>query len=203
MAHSNRKYLEVGGIVLAILLAGTVVFVWILVNSLRDPYGPRSCECALLREWAASLPLTAGGEHLQLHETSTAEDHTGFSIRGSSLEGIAVDRDALLGTLTAAGVNHQMVLDQADRWVVAFYPGTRRFQGEWDFEVTVTETALGMRISVSVDGSPWNLETIEDLYDFYSDNPEAASAAQAERQRQAIETLQPLQQALEAIVADS
>ena len=202
MAPSNRKYPKVGGILLAILLAGTIALVWTFVNSIRDPYGPRRCECALLQEWAASLPLTTEGDHFQVHEISTSEDHTGFAIRGSGLEGIVVDRDALLGALTAAGINHQ-VLDQADRWIVTVYPGTNRLEAEWELEVTVTETTLGMLINVAVDGSAWNLETIDDLYDFYRDNPEAASNAQEERQSQAIEVLQPLQQALEAIVADS
>ncbi|MGF1617253.1 MAG: hypothetical protein ACFCU2_05525 [Acidimicrobiia bacterium] len=44
-----------------------------------------------------------------------------------------------------------------------------------------------------MDGTPWGLETIEDLWDSYQENYEAALQAQVERQQEAIAKLQDLE----------
>lgn len=73
-------------------------------------------------------------------------------------------------------------------------------EGPWSVDVTSIEKGIGINIGVTIDGSPWGLETIEDVHDFYVEDHQAALAAHEERQRQAIGTLQPLQQALQAMV---
>ena len=68
--------------------------------------------------------------------------------------------------------------------------------------MTAIGTGLGINIGVTVDGSPWGLETVEGLWDSYQEDYEAAHAVQEQRQQHAIETLQPLKQALQTMVED-
>jgi hypothetical protein len=96
--------------------------------------------------------------------------------------------------------DHRVDLDQPDLWTVIFFPGSNASEGPWSLDIEIFETELGIDIGVTVDGSPWGIETGDDLRDSYQDDYQAALTAQEERQQQAIETLQPLRQALQAIV---
>lgn len=187
--------------VLGLAVAGGIAVLIILAN-IGDPLGPRECECELFKEWTANLPLTPAGNSLEAHEVSVAELVNGFRIGGSGLEGVVINRDAIFDALTDSGLNHRVDYDEPDRWIASFFPGATQFGDEWDVSVTAIESGVGIQIGVTVDGSPWGLETIEDVWDSYQYDREAALAAQEERQRQAIEILEPVRAALETIVGD-
>lgn len=203
MTPQPWRILKISGIILASLL-GIAVLVVVAVyvnfyNETRDPMGPRSCECQLLTQWATILPLTPQGDQLSLENVTTNEHADGFQF-GGGLEGVDIDRRAILDTLTSHGLNHRTDIDLPDQWNTIFYPGASASDGPWTFDVTAEETGIGIRIDVAVDGSPWGLETNEDVHDFYVEDHQAALTAQEERQRQAIEALHPLQEALQFMV---
>jgi hypothetical protein len=203
MTPRLRRILRTSTIVIGALLAASLVIFGALLfnfyNETRDPPGPRTCECDLLKQWAATLPLTPNGDRLELSDIRVSEDHGGFSIGGSGLEGVTVDRDAILDILTSHSLNHRTDTDQPDRWNTIFFPGADSRSAPWSFDVTTGETGVGIGLWVPIDGSPWGLETNQDVHELYVEDREAAIAAQEERQHQAIETLQPLQQALQAM----
>lgn len=187
--------------VLGLAVAGGIA-VLIILNSIRDPLGPRECECELLKEWTADLPLTPAGNSLEAHEVSVGEFAGGFSIGGSGLDEVDVDRGAIVDALTGSGLNQRVDLDEPDNWNVIFFPGSTANESPWSFDVTSIGGGIGLQIRIPVDGSPWGLETIEDVWNSYQYDREPALAAQEERQRHAIEILEPLRVALETMVED-
>lgn len=198
-SHVNRKWVIVPLIGLLIVVAGFYAITYI---GAEEPPEATACECDLLQSWVIGLPLTPGGDHLAVHEVTVIEGVNGFLAGGSGMQGVLIDRGALVDTLTANGFNHKTIVNRPGMWNVAFYPGAAQFDGPWSFEIISTEDAVGVRVRVTVDGSPWGLETIEDLHDLYRTEPETARTVLEERQRKAITILRSLQQALQSIVED-
>jgi hypothetical protein len=204
MNPRTHKILRISTIALASVLGAAVLVVGAVLvrgyNETRDPPGPRTCDCDLLQQWATTLPLTPQDDRLEANEVRVEEGANGFFIGGSGLDDVDVDRQAILDALTAHGFQYKEGVDQPDEWVALFYPGANAREGPWSLEVRAIGKGIGIKIGVTVDGSPWGLETGDDLRDSYQDDHEAALTAQEERQRQAIETLQPLEQALQSMV---
>lgn len=167
-----------------------------------DPLGPRECECELFKEWAAALPLTPEGVHVESDEVSVAELVNGFRLGASRPELDSFVADEFIASATSTGLNHEVEVDRDDHWQVAFFPGPDQKSSRWSMRVTMTGGGVGLQVGVTVEGSPWELETIEDVWDSYSTDRDAALAAQEERQQQAIDTLRPLQTALDTLVAE-
>lgn len=169
-------------------------------NETRHPPEARTCDCGLLTQWATNLPVTTEGEPLLQQDVTVNEGPTAFGIVTSGVEPDGFSRDSLIRALTKAGFNQSEGTTTDGLWSASFFPGDPFGDNPWRMTVTAADGEIGIRIGVTVDGSPWGLETNEDLHDFYRDDLEAALAAQEERQQQAIEVLQPLQQALHTMV---
>lgn len=185
--------------VVGVALVAAVAFYVNAYSETRDPVGPRVCECEILKEWMASLPLTPEADHLSAEEIYAEEDTLGFWATGGGLDGVNIDREDLIDALTSTGFNHHL-LDTPEGWILNVYPGADRFQGSWDVEVVTTESGIGIGVRVDVDGTPWGLMYAEDLYDLYRTDRANALMVQQERQQQAIEILQPFEEALEDLV---
>ncbi len=165
-----------------------------------EPRGSRDCECELMDQWAGELPITRQGDVLGADNVNTAEDWDGFGVGGSRNEPAGFDRRIVEETLTRAGFNMRVDRDDVDFWNVAFFPGQSQGVSPWSIEFTETEGRVGFQVGVRVDGSPWGLETIDDLWDSYQDDYESALNAQEERLREAIAKLKDLEAALKSMV---
>ena len=185
--------------VVGVALVAAVAFYVNAYSETRHPVGPRVCECEILKEWIASLPLTPEADHLSTEEIYAEEDTLGFWATGGGLDGVNIERDALVDTLTSTGFNHDL-FDTSEGWILRVYPGANSRQGSWAVELSATENGIAVGVRVSVDGSPWGLVYSEDLYDLYRNDRANALMVQQERQQQAIEVLQPFEEALEDLV---
>ncbi len=202
-AWPTRRILKSLLLVLAgVALLGIIVFLANLPNSddeAPDPLGPRICECELLEEWTANLPLTPEDDRVWVHEVIVTERPVGFVIVASRYMPDAFSADSVLDAFSNAGFNHVDLIDRDDRWSASFFPGRTRRDSAWRIDFMALEWDVEVQIGVTVDGSPWGIETIDDLWDFYYKDRDAAQSAQEERQRLAIEMLRPLEDALQSM----
>ena len=90
--------------------------------------------------------------------------------------------------------------DDDEMWNAVFFPGDAQYSGPWWIDFTRTQGGVGLQVGVDLDGSPWGLETIEELWDSYHEDYQAAIDAQKERQTEAIAILDPLKEAMMTIV---
>lgn len=193
------------GIALA-TLAGLVVvaliawFIIVFINT-REPEEGRVCDCALLADWTANLPLSPQGDNFNEAAITVEEGTNGFFVtaRRAALGDDIVE--SLRRVLSSSGIGVE-VTDSSGVAAISVYPGSNRFEGPWSFSLTVAEDEIQLGIGVTVDGSLWGLERAEDLHRLYLDDPALALTAQEERQRQAIEILKPLKVAFEGMVED-
>lgn len=184
---------------------GSLLIVALLLGAcslLADPPGPRDCECELIGDWAANLPMTPDGELLDIDQVSTTETADGFSVGGSREDLPEFDRVMVEEALTAAGFNMRTDVEDADSWHATFFPEESAAQSAWAIDFTQEASGVGIRIAIEVDGTPWGLETIENLWDSYQEDYEAALQAQVERQEEAIAKLQDLEAAMQGMVVD-
>jgi hypothetical protein len=204
MSLSTRRYLRTTGIVLGGLLGAAIIVIGVIYvnsyNETRHPTESRTCECDLLTQWASSLSITPQGDQLLHQDVTVDEGPTAFGIGIDGMSPDGFSRAVLIKALTEAGITQVEDTNTDDLWSASFLPGDRFGYNPWRMTITTAEDEIGIGIGVQVDGSPWGLETNEDLHDLYRDDPEAALAAQEERQRRAIETLQPLEHALQTMV---
>ena len=203
MAPSTRRHLRTTAIVLGGLFGAAVIVIGaIFVNfysETRHPAEARPCECDLLEQWVANLPLTPQGDQILQQDVTVNEGPSAFGIVTSGVAPGGFGRESLLEALTNAGFSQSEGRNTDELWSASFSPGEPYGDNPWRMTVTSAEGEIGISVGVTVDGSPWGLETNEDLHDFYRDHLEAALATQEQRQQQAIEILAPLQQALEAM----
>lgn len=167
-----------------------------------DSLGPRDCECELFKEWVGSLPITPSGDRIEADTALATERVNGFSVLGGMDEPTGFDRNTLATALTNAGFNSRVDRDRPDSWNAIFYPGASQAQSRWTIDITQTEGQVVIRVGVTVDGTPWGLETIDDLWDSYRTDREAAKQALIERQERAIDTLRVLEAALQGMVTN-
>jgi hypothetical protein len=190
---ANRTILLILGGFVVLLVVAVLLFVNF---AFREPLGPRDCECELLDQWAADLPITPAGDTLGIGNVNTSEGVDVFSIGGSTDEPSAFDEEAIIQTLTGAGFAMRVDRDDDEMWNASFFPGEGQYSGPWYIDFTRTQGGIGFQVGVEVDGSPWGLETIEDLWDSYYEDRVTALDAQDERQREAIAILDPLKEAM-------
>jgi hypothetical protein len=62
-----------------------------------------------------------------------------------------------------------------DLWSASFFPGDRFGYNPWRMTITTTDREIGIVIGVNVDGSPWGLETNDDVHNFYREDPKPHS----------------------------
>lgn len=151
-------------------------------------------------DWAAQLPITSDGDSIGLDNVNTTESADGFGVAGSRDLPSGFDRDLIVETLTDAGFNMRVNRDDEEFWNATFFADAPQGRSTWTIDFTETEGRVGFQIGVIVDGSPWGLETVEDLWNSYQDDREAALRAQDERQQEAITKLQDLETALASMV---
>jgi hypothetical protein len=181
-------------LIVVLILAGCGLF--------ADPLSERDCECELVDQWAAQLPITPDGDTLGIDNVDTGEGADGFAVGGSRDEPAGFDRQLIEETMAAAGFNMRVDVDEENSWNAIFFPGASRAQSQWTIDFTQTEGQVGFRVSVAVDGTPWGLETIEDLWDSYQEDYDSALQAQVERQQEAIAELQDLEAVMQTMLAD-
>lgn len=204
MTPSTRRYLRTTGIVFGGLLGAAVIVIGVIFvnfyNETRHPTDSRTCECDLLTEWASNLSLTPQGDQLLHQDVTIDEGPTAFGIVINGVSPDGVSREILTKALTEAGFTEVEGTTTDDLWSASFFPADRFGYNPWRMTITTADGEIGIVIGVNVDGSPWGLETNEDLHDLYRADLEAAIAAQEQRQQQAIETLRPLEHALQTMV---
>lgn len=190
----------------------TLVYRWLIVMLITtacnipmpgtDPLGPRDCECEMLDEWAAELPINHKGDTLGIDNVNTGERVHGFFVSGSRKEPTGFNREAIVEPLTNAGFSMRVDRDDEETWNAAFYPGSSQATSPWSIDFTQTQGDVGFQVQVTVDGTPWGLVTIEDLWDSYHSDRDAAIQAQQERQQQALDSLHLLEAAMNSIASD-
>ncbi len=101
----------------------------------------------VLDEWAAQLPITPDGDTLGIDNVNTGEGANGFGVSGSRAAPTTFDRQLIEETMTAAGFNMRVDLDEDDHWNAIFFPGESQIQSPWTIDFTQTEGGVGFQVS--------------------------------------------------------
>lgn len=167
-----------------------------------DPLGPRECECELLTDWVADLPILPGGESI-VNGIGASETEDRFDI-GARTQIHDVDEDykqEIIEAFADQGVSYEVRSDTAEDWTVAFAPDTTTSgagaETPWRL-ILSTRFGLTLEMAVASDASDYGIEDINALWQGYEDDRSEALEIQRQRQEVALELLKPVQRAAEA-----
>jgi hypothetical protein len=167
-----------------------------------DPLGPRVCDCELLTEWFAELPLLPDGESID-EGIGASETEERLDIgAGTRISDVDEEyKQKIIEAFTDQGVSYEVRSDTAEDWTVAFAPETTTgrvgVETPWRLIVS-TRSGLSIVIAIGSDASEYGIDDIDALWQGYEDDRESASAIQHQRQEAALDLLEPVQRAAEA-----